>query len=102
MCIRDSSTRAPENWRAHGARKRASCEPLRRRTVDVPHRCVSLLKRYTKMRSNRPFAAAAACKSRARALHARVRKLARAWTRNRAMRERLRRRTVDSAASLRG
>eukprot|EP00974_Lingulodinium_polyedra_P132390 11221548-Lingulodinium_polyedra.AAC.1 len=24
----------PENWRAHGMRERAICEPLRRRTVD--------------------------------------------------------------------
>eukprot|EP00974_Lingulodinium_polyedra_P069335 6713233-Lingulodinium_polyedra.AAC.1 len=43
-----------------------------------PHRCVTFEQRYTTMRLNRPIAAATACKSRARALHVRTRKLARA------------------------
>eukprot|EP00974_Lingulodinium_polyedra_P072034 6971197-Lingulodinium_polyedra.AAC.1 len=64
--------RAPVFWRAHGARKRAIRELLRRQTVDST---ASL----RTMRYNQPRAAATARKSHARALHARSNKLARAW-----------------------
>eukprot|EP00974_Lingulodinium_polyedra_P091116 8834566-Lingulodinium_polyedra.AAC.1 len=49
--------------------RRATCEPLRQQTVDSTASLCSDEKRYAKMWLNRPFAAAAACKSRARALH---------------------------------
>eukprot|EP00974_Lingulodinium_polyedra_P009838 944365-Lingulodinium_polyedra.AAC.1 len=34
LANRTRSRRAQENWRAHGTRERATCEPLRPRTVD--------------------------------------------------------------------
>eukprot|EP00974_Lingulodinium_polyedra_P050188 4826357-Lingulodinium_polyedra.AAC.1 len=39
--------RAPENWRAHGVRERAICEPLLQRTIDsfAPLRTVSQTRR---------------------------------------------------------
>eukprot|EP00974_Lingulodinium_polyedra_P122711 11183910-Lingulodinium_polyedra.AAC.1 len=53
-------------------------------------------------RPNRRFAAASACKTHARALHARTRNWPAHGTREHAMREPLQPRTVDSTASLRG